>query len=59
MASSRPATTSPRSFSPPASASGLLELPAIASLDVAPTLAHLLGIAMAELEGRLLTEILT
>ncbi|MBI4608921.1 MAG: alkaline phosphatase family protein [Candidatus Rokubacteria bacterium] len=36
-----------------------LELPAITSRDVAPTLAHALGLAMDASEGRLLTEILS
>lgn len=35
-----------------------VELPPIASVDVAPTLAHLLGLEMQGLDGRALTEIL-
>ncbi len=35
-----------------------VELPAITSRDVAPTLASLLGIAMPPVEGRVLTEAL-
>jgi hypothetical protein len=34
------------------------EIPPIASRDVAPTVAHLLGLGMPPTEGRLLTEIL-